>query len=88
MLKSYTVKPSIEESSNHECFYPNPTYQDIQPVQTDDNSIIVSPNDPTFQDTKQDDDIDVSPNPTFEDSQVEDNKTDNEFSIQIIPIEN
>ena len=79
MLKSYTVKPSIEDSNNHECFYPNPTYRDVQP---DNNNI--SPN-PTFQDNKQGDDIDASPNPTFEDSQDEDKIMDNdhEFSVQL-----
>lgn len=75
MLKSYTVKPSIEDSNNHECFYPNPTYQDVQP---DSNNINVSPN-PTFQDIKQGDDIDASPNPTFQDE--EDN--DHEFSVRL-----
>ena len=78
MLKSYT-KSSTEDSNNHECFYSNPTYQHVQPVQPDNNNIIVSPN-PTFQDAKQGDDIDISPNPTFEDSQE---KIDNEFSIQL-----
>ena len=72
MLKSYTVKPSIEDSNNHECFYPNPTYQDVQP---DNNNI--SPN--------QGDDIDASPNPTFEDSQDEAKivANDHEFSVQL-----
>ena len=78
MLKSYTVKPSIEDSNNHECFYPNPTYQDVQP---DDNNINASPS-PTNADAKQGDDIDVSPNPTFEDEDKK-NENDNEFPIQL-----
>ena len=95
VLKSYSVKPSFEES-NHECFYPNPTYQDIRAV---DNNTDVTPN-PTFQDVQQNDDTsidasgldvqqdddkntDVSRNPTFQDVQDEDKERDNEFSVQL-----
>ena len=87
MLKAYTVKPSVEDSNNHECFYPNPTYQDVQPLQPDDNNINASPS-TTNADVKQGDNIDASPNPTFEDAEDEDKKIDNEITIQIIPLEN
>ena len=49
-LKSYTVKRANEES-NHECIFPNPTYQDVKVV---DKTTDVSPN-PTFQDVQDDD---------------------------------
>ena len=87
MSKLYTVKPSIEDSNKHECYYPNPTFQDVQPLQPGNNNINVSPS-PTNPDVKQGDDIDASPNPTFKDSKGEDKKIDNEFSIQIIQLEN
>ena len=44
-LKAYTVKPANEES-NHECIFPNPTYQDVKVI---DKTTDVSAN-PTFQD--------------------------------------
>ena len=72
MLTSYTVKPADEEG-NHECIYPNPTYQDTQ---VSERPVDVSPN-PTFQDVHDEKAIDISPNPNFQDAQ------DNEFSVQI-----
>ena len=95
ILKSYTVN----EESTHECIYPNPTYQDVQAVSS--NNAAVSPN-PTFQDVQDGDEnldispnptfqdvqdggenLDISPNPTFQDVQDEDKKIDNEFSVQL-----
>ena len=68
ILKSYTVKP-VNEEGNHECIYPNPTYEDIRsPVDVD-----VSPN-PTYKDVQDDEARDISPNPNFQDAQ------DNQFS--------
>ena len=72
ILKSCTLKPADEEG-NHECIYPNPTYQDIQ---VSERPVDVSPN-PTFQDVQDDKTIDISPNPNFQDVQ------ENEFSIQL-----
>ena len=72
ILKSYTVKP-VNEEDNHECVYPNPTYEDVhRPVDVVD----VTPN-PTFQDVQDDEPIDISPNPNFQDTQ------DNEFSVRL-----
>ena len=65
----YTVNPSIKDSNDHECFYPNPTYRDVQP---NDNNI--SP--------KQGDDIHTSLNPTFEDEDKIMNN-DHEFSVPL-----
>ena len=68
ILKSYTVKP-VNEEGNHECIYPNPTYEDVRsPVDVD-----VSPN-PTYKDVQDDEARDISPNPNFQDAQ------DNQFS--------
>jgi len=79
-LKSY-YKSNIEES-NHECVYPNPTYQDTRPA---NNNIVTSPN-PAFEDVQDDHDggnIIESPNPAFQDVQDEEKKHDNEFAVQL-----
>ena len=64
----------VNEEGNHECIYPNPTYEDVhRPVDVD-----VSPNiNPTFQGVQDDETLDISPNPNFQDAQ------DNEFSVQL-----
>ena len=49
-LKAYTVKPANEES-NHECIFPNPTYQDVKVI---DKATDVTANS-TFQDVQDDD---------------------------------
>ena len=85
ILKSYTVKP-VNEEGNHECIYPNPTYEDIRsPVDVDVSpnrtyedvhrpvDVDVSPN-PTYKDVQDDEARDISPNPNFQDTQ------DNQFS--------
>ena len=79
-LKSYN-KSNIEES-NHECVYPNPTYQDTRPANDD---IATSAN-PAFQlQDVQDDGSNIieSPNPAFQDVQDEEKKPDNEFAVQL-----
>ena len=71
ILKSYSVKP-VNEEGNHECIYPNPTYEDVhRPVDVD-----VSPN-PTFQGVQDDETLDISSNPNFQDAQ------ENEFSVRL-----
>ena len=73
-LKSYSVKPTDEEG-NHECIFPNPTYQDIQGLDRPvDGNISPKPN---FQDAQDDKTINISPNPNFQDAQ------DNDFSVQL-----
>ena len=79
-LKSY-YKPTIEES-NHECVYPNPTYQDTRPA----NDNIMTTSNPAFQFQDIQDDgsnINDSPNPAFQDAQDEDKIPDNEFAVQL-----
>ena len=72
ILTSCAIKP-VDEEGNHECIYPNPTYQDIQ---VSERPVDVSPN-PTFQNVQDDKSIDISPNPNFQDLQ------ENEFSVQL-----
>ena len=50
ITKSYTVKPANEEDINHECVFPNPTYQDDQST-VKPKDLDVSPN-LTYQDAQ------------------------------------